>query len=158
MKLLLFIIACGLGWSTWHFKTLGEEASKFLDPVEAERQRLSVALREEQTQHQRLVTVSGREIQDLKSRLAALTSEYEAFKVQRRADMIGKSFPSISLGHGQSLQNARITAVDAATITFKHDGGLSRVPLKDLGEDLKWQAVWTEKEAGSIVESHKVAS
>jgi hypothetical protein len=94
---------------------------------------------------------ASRQIQEAKEsakgELESLKSEFQKFKTDRRTGMVGKKFPDIVLKNERVLTDAKITEVTASSLKVLHSGGITMVRFAELGPELKWEAVWDEKEA-----------
>jgi hypothetical protein len=90
---------------------------------------------------------ASRQIQEAKGELESLKSEFQKFKTDRRTGMVGKKFPEIVLKNERVLTDAKITEVTASSLKVLHSGGITMVRFAELGPELKWEAVWDEKEA-----------
>lgn len=98
-------------------------------------------------------------LQDLeaqKKKLEVLKVEYESFKTQRRAAMVGKKYPELTLANGKKLLDAVIKEFSLSMVTFTHSGGIAKVSMRDLGEDIRWDACWNPQE-GSEAEDEMEA-
>lgn len=87
------------------------------------------------------------QLQQSQDELKTLRAEFEKFRTQRRSAMVGKKFPVLNLDDGKVLREAEITAVNAAEIAIRHDGGVVKIALAKASADLRWEACYDPQEA-----------
>ena len=89
---------------------------------------------------------SEEQLRQTQAQMEALKAEFDKFRTQRRAAMVGKKYPQLALEDGKVLRDAQITAITAEEVSFRHDGGFMKVALAKTTDDLRWEACYDPQE------------
>lgn len=123
-----------------------------LDQANEQLRLTQVELSAQQARSQQLLDVQSKlqkseeQLQQTQAQMEALKTEFEKFRTQRRAAMVGKKYPQLSLEDGKVLREAQITAITAEEVSFRHDGGFLKVALAKTTDDLRWEACYDPQE------------
>lgn len=136
-----------------------DEASRQLlqaqtDVVALQTQTRTLQLMEVQAQSQK----TQLQLKQSQDELNALKAEFEKFRIQRRSAMVGKKFPVLSLDGGKVLREAEITAIDAAEVAIRHDGGFVKIALANTSDPLRWEACFDPQEAKERARQSMIAA
>jgi len=123
-----------------------------LDQASEQLRLTQVELIAQQARTQQLLDVQAKlqkseeQLRQTQAEMEALRAEFDKFRTQRRAAMVGKKYPQLSLEDGKVLRDVQITAITAEEVSLRHDEGFLKVALAKTTDDLRWEACYDPQE------------